>query len=107
MVEQRRNLGWNIKLPVHGNGAKTAMENYQDRDLTNFKKVQTDKGQFKYCLCLSDIINNILYEPYELRIASADTVKDYNVYYLVSATSVTKVLKSLNIKNKSKENDLD
>ena len=76
---------------MHGNGAKEAMENYVDKDESNFKVAQVDSGQFKYCLCLSDIIDNILYEPYELRITSGEIAKSYEVYFTVSATSVTRV----------------
>lgn len=80
---------------MHGKGAKDAIENYQDVDNTNFKIAKEDDGQFKYCLCLSDIIDNILYEPYELRIVSGDIAKSYNVYYTVSATSVARVIDNL------------
>ncbi len=88
---------------MHGNGAKEAMENYVDRDESNFKVAQADSGQFKYCLCLSHIIDNILYEPYELRIISGEIAKSYEVYYTVSATSVIRVInlkKSLNFLDK-------
>ncbi len=79
---------------MHGKGAKDAMENYQDVDNTNFKIAKEDDGQFKYCLCLSDIIDNILYEPYELRIVNGEIAKSYNVYYTVSATSVARVIEN-------------
>ena len=62
-----------------------------DKDESNFKLVQEDSGQFKYCICLSDIIDNILYEPYELRITSGEIAKNCQVYFTVSATSVTRV----------------
>ena len=91
IVEQRRNFNWNIKLPVNGRNIRMAMETYQDRIDTDTSKTLDDDGQFRYCLCISDIKQNILYSPYELRVTTGSIAKKNHVYYTVSASYITKV----------------
>ncbi len=91
ILQQRIKFGWNIKLPVNGANIRHWMDHYQDRVDTNLKRTLDDNGEFHYCLCVSDIRENILYAPYELRITSVDEAKKYPVYYTVSSSYVTKV----------------
>lgn len=88
----RRKLNWNTKLPVYGSGAQQAMKDYKDRIDTEFVKTYEDDGKFFYCLCVSDITGNILYNPYELQIVTKKEVDVNNVYFIVTASSVTRVI---------------
>jgi hypothetical protein len=92
ILEQRKKFNWNIKLPVSGSMARYAMDTYQDRVDDDLRKTLDDDGNFKYCLCISDIKENILYSPYELKITTGEIAKTYSIYYTVSATYVTKVI---------------
>ena len=87
----RKRLNWNIKLPVYGSGSQQAMKEYTDRVDTEFVKTLEDDGKFFYCLCSSDISSNILYNPYDLQIVSKRDVEASDVYFIVTASSVTRV----------------
>ena len=89
----RKKLNWNTKLPVYGNGSQTAMKEYKDRMDTEFFKTFEDDGKFLYCLCSSDINGSILYNPYDLKIVSKKEVDAFNVYFIVTASCVTRVKK--------------
>lgn len=92
ILSQRIKLGWNIKLPVNGSGIHHCMDHYEDRLDTDLRKTLDDDGQFRYCLCISDVKENILYSPYELRVTSVDETRKYPIYYTVSASYTTKVM---------------
>jgi hypothetical protein len=87
----RKKLNWNIKLPVYGSGSQQAMKEYTDRVDTEFVKTFEDDGKFFYCLCSSDISSNILYNPYDLQIVSKRDIDASDVYFIVTASSVTRV----------------
>jgi hypothetical protein len=91
ILQQRKKFGWNITLPVNGAQARYGMDTYQDRVDSDLKKTLDDDGHFKYALCISDIKENILYSPYELRIVTGEIAKKYPVYYTVSASYISKV----------------
>ena len=91
ILEQRKKFGWNIKLPVSGSNMRYCMEKYIDRNDNDLRKTLEDDGRFEYCLCISDVKENILYAPYELRITDGEAAKKYPIYYTVSASYVTKV----------------
>ena len=91
ILRQRKKLGWNLKLPLLGSGAKEAMQRYNDRIDTEITKTVDDDGTYVYGMCKSDIILNILYSPYNLQVVESSDVKNASVYYTVSATYVTRV----------------
>jgi hypothetical protein len=91
MLNRRMSLNWNIRLPVYGGGASRAMRLYKDREDDEFRKTTDDDGQFVYCRCLSDLIENIIYEPYELRIVRKYDIERVPIYYTISATNVMRV----------------
>lgn len=96
ILNQRKKFGWNIKLPVSGSNMRYCMEKYVDRNDNDLRKTLEDDGRFEYCLCISDVKENILYSPYELRITTGEIAKQYPIYYTVSASYVTKVYNSGN-----------
>jgi hypothetical protein len=88
---KRKNMHWNTQLPAIGSGARAAMSTYADKPTNDLNSVLEDDGQYVYCLCLSDIKLNILYEPYNLRIVSVSEIKNAAVYFTVTATNVARV----------------
>ena len=101
IIQMRKRLNWNTKLPVYGNGSQTAMKSYKDRIDSEFSRTLDDDGRFIYCMCTSDIRGNILYNPYELKIVTKSEIMNSNVYHIVTATSVTRVkFRFLNIRHK-------
>lgn len=91
ILDQRRKFGWNLKLPVNGAQARYGMDTYQDRVDSDLKKTLEDDGRFQYAMCISDVKENILYSPYEIRTTTGEIAKRYPVYYTVSASYVTKI----------------
>ena len=91
IVNMRKSLGWNTKLPVYGSGAMLAMKIYQDREDTEFNKTKDDDGQHFYCVCWSDVKQNILYSPYDLKIIKSSEINKYDIHFVITATSVTRV----------------
>jgi hypothetical protein len=89
----RKSLGWNTKLPVYGSGAMLAMKIYQDREDTEFNKTKDDDGQHFYCVCWSDVKQNILYSPYDLKIIKSSEINKYDIHFVITATAITRVNK--------------
>lgn len=79
-------------MPIHGEGANQALTNYVDRVDTEMKKTLNDNGEYVIAVCLSDIINNIVYSPYNLKIIQYEQVENFNVYYVITASCVTRVI---------------
>lgn len=90
-MRQRKKFGWNTKLPIHGEGAKQALIDYVDRVDTEMKKTLDDNGEYVIGVCLSDIINNIVYSPYNLKLIKYEQVENFDVYYIITASCVTRV----------------
>jgi hypothetical protein len=76
---------------LHGEGAKQAINDYVDRIDTETKKTLDDDGEYVLAVCLSDIIQNIVYSPYTLRKIAFKDVENFNVYYIITASCVTRI----------------
>ena len=83
-------------MPIYGYGSIKAMTNYQDRIDSEIVKTKDDDGQFIYCISISDIKENMLYSPYDLIKRPPEDMEHYDVYYMVTATNLTRIDKKNN-----------
>ena len=94
IIERRKALNWQSRLPASGTVIRATMERCIDKLEEANQKIRIDDGQFIYCVCLSDIKRNLLYTPYDLVVIDeSPRLNGFSSYYLLTASCVTKVLK--------------
>ena len=95
LLAQRRQLGWNVTLPVFGFGASVAMQHYVDRvDGDGLTKTRDDTGHHVTCVTRSDVDTTIIYSPYDLCVTASEQEAaraSSGTYYAISATNVVRV----------------
>nr|XP_018672447.1 dynein heavy chain 6, axonemal-like [Ciona intestinalis] len=93
IVRLRDILQWRTMLPRHGPGVRQAMKNTNHKNpLGECLTPEKDSGEFVYAIMKSQ--KTVPVNPFDLKVVSANFARSKEIYFIVTASSITKCIKS-------------
>ncbi|XP_076809994.1 dynein axonemal heavy chain 6-like [Clavelina lepadiformis] len=93
IVRLRDALNWRTMLPRHGPGVRQAMRHTNHKNpLNEILSARKDSGEFVYAIHRAP--ESCPINPFNLTVVSANLARSRDVYYIVTASSITKCTKT-------------